>query len=142
MSDYSNFKDPAPTPSKPYVCGDIHWFSDCSYLVPEKRPQGWKADSEKQKKITEALKDTKIKAAVDRSLQKYKDINSPPDDNTFKVLGYWIMAPIAMLIAGTQALPIECYGTIQVTVQTPTGFQQLFLANVAYVSNFMTNLVS
>ena len=171
--------------------------------MPEKRLQRWKADSEKQKKVTEALKNTKIKAAVDKSLQKYKNINSPPDDNSkpsspapnssntpessaqtltggvaaftcvktacstmnYSIQGSWILEngsnshvcnsimlsrftethasdPKDRLIAGTQTLLIECYGTIQVTVQTPTGPQQLPLANVAYVSNFMTNLVS
>lgn len=46
------------------------------------------------------------------------------------------------LTVGTQRLPIECYGTIGITVQTPTGPKNLTLLNVAYVADFMTNLVS
>lgn len=43
----------------------------------------------------------------------------------------------------TQAgMPIECYGTIQITIRTPTGPQKITLLNVAYVPNFMTNIVS
>ena len=46
------------------------------------------------------------------------------------------------LTAGTQRLSIEAYGTISITVPTPTGPQRMTLLNVAYVANFMTNLVS
>lgn len=46
------------------------------------------------------------------------------------------------LTAGTQRLPIECYGTIQITVSTPTGPQKMTLVDVAYVAAFMTNFVS
>ena len=46
------------------------------------------------------------------------------------------------LTAGTQRLPIECYGTVRITVATPTGPQNMTLLNVAYVGKFMTNLVS
>ena len=46
------------------------------------------------------------------------------------------------LTAGTQRLAIESYGTVKITVSTPTGPPSITLLNVAYVSNFMTNLVS
>lgn len=46
------------------------------------------------------------------------------------------------LMAGNQALPIECYGTIQITISTPTGPQTMTLLDVAYVSDFITNIVA
>lgn len=35
------------TPPKPCLCGDLHWVSDCAYLVSEKRTKGWKPDAAK-----------------------------------------------------------------------------------------------
>ena len=49
--------------------------------------------------------------------------------------------PKDQFTAGTQTLPIECFGTIDMTIQTPTGFQLLTLGEVAYVSQFLTNIV-
>lgn len=49
--------------------------------------------------------------------------------------------PRDILTAGTQSLPIECFGTIQITIYTLSGPQTMTLLNVAYVSNFMTNIV-
>ena len=46
------------------------------------------------------------------------------------------------LMAGTQTISIESFGTVNITIQTPTGFQQMILLNVAYILDFMTNLVS
>lgn len=46
------------------------------------------------------------------------------------------------LTAGTQTIPIESFRTVNITIQTPTGFQQMTLLNVAYILDFMTNLVS
>ena len=46
------------------------------------------------------------------------------------------------LTAGTQVTPIECFGTIQISINTPTGPKTMTLLDVAYVSNFMANLVS
>ena len=50
--------------------------------------------------------------------------------------------PKDILRAGNQVLPIECYGTIDIFINTPIGCQTITLLNVAYVSDFMTNLVS
>lgn len=49
--------------------------------------------------------------------------------------------PRDTLTAGTQSLPIECFGTIQITICTFSGPQTMTLLNVAYVSNFMINIV-
>ena len=186
-------------PSKPCVCGDAHWLSDCPYLVPEKRTKGWK-DAEKQKKVDEALKDNRTKAWVDKVLKKQKEKDgkskstptSTPEPqpspaeleetsrvkmgaftsvrtaflaDTFDLHNSWILdngsnshvcnstmqarfskthsaGPNDKLIAGAQILLIECFGSIDITVPTPSGPGIMTLLNVAYVPNFMTNLVS
>lgn len=50
--------------------------------------------------------------------------------------------PLDTLTAGTQSIPIERFGTLEITICTPAGLQQMTLLNVAYISDFMTNLVS
>ena len=50
--------------------------------------------------------------------------------------------PDDRLTADTQTIPIEYWGTIEITIQTPTGPQPMILLNVAYVPKFMTNIVS
>lgn len=50
--------------------------------------------------------------------------------------------PNDILRAGNQIIPIECFGTIDIFIDTSTGCQTMTLLNVAYVSDFMTNLVS
>ena len=52
--------------------------------------------------------------------------------------------PFDTLRAGTQIIPIECFGTVRITIKAPTpvGYAIMTLLNVAYVSEFMTNLVS
>ena len=199
------------TPSRPCVCGDTHWFSDCLYLVPKKCSSGWNPNATKQKKVTEALQNSQTKAFVDRSLHKSKDQNSTtsstsssptvPDSassisksandtkavtststlatkdlgaftvqisSSFSTMSYhlqesWILdnGPDShicnstmlswftrthaahsddRLIASTQLS--ECYGTVQITISTPSDPQPMTLLNVAYISDFMTNIVS
>ena len=52
--------------------------------------------------------------------------------------------PLDTLTAGTQTIPIECFGSIQITMKAPTttGHATMTLLNVAFVSDFMTNLVA
>lgn len=45
------------------------------------------------------------------------------------------------MIAGAHINKIECYGTIKVNLSTPEGPQQMTLGDVAYVPDFMTNVV-
>lgn len=49
-------------PPKPCICGDTHWILDCHYLVPEKRPQGWRSNPLKQRKVDEALQNSNTRA--------------------------------------------------------------------------------
>ena len=46
------------------------------------------------------------------------------------------------LISGNTQLRIECYGTIDITIRGPKGPDAITLLNVAYVPDFMTNVVS
>ena len=46
------------------------------------------------------------------------------------------------LIAGTQILPIEAYGHIDIRYQAEGRIGKITLTNVSYVSQFMTNIVS
>ena len=58
---------------KPCICGDTHWLSECHYLVPDRRPKRWNANSDQQKKVNDQLLNPQTKAWVDRTLQKQRD---------------------------------------------------------------------
>ena len=60
-------------PTKPCICGDIHWVADCYYLAPEKRPTGWTSNSLKQKKVDDALQGSKTKTWVNTLIQRQKE---------------------------------------------------------------------
>ena len=200
-----------PQPTKPCVCRDTHWISDCFYLVPGKRPQGWKPNASQQKNVDEALQNNRTRAWVEKVLEKHKDkdksgnnqgtsqssVSTAPGASssdqtlsstgfntqasvgdtgasvcssfsaaTWQLEGSWILnngsnihvcnstmlsrftktrdaGPSDTLTTGTQVIPIECFGTIQITIKAPTetGYATMTLLNVAYVSDFMTNLV-
>jgi hypothetical protein len=46
------------------------------------------------------------------------------------------------LVTKNQRLRIESYSTIKIILQSLIDFKSMILLNVAYVSNFMTNLMS
>ena len=46
------------------------------------------------------------------------------------------------MAAGREIFPIQCYGTVQITVASPTGPKTVTLTNVYYVPEFMTNVVA
>jgi hypothetical protein len=54
----------------PCLCGDDHRFSKCPYLIPQERPQGWKANSTKEQKVQEALRSEKLRDLVE-DLRRY-----------------------------------------------------------------------
>ncbi|KAL1952722.1 hypothetical protein VTO42DRAFT_4410 [Malbranchea cinnamomea] len=58
--------------NKPYLCGLMHRYTSCWYLIPSKRRQGWKEDPQICKKINEELKNPEIKERVEKILEKYK----------------------------------------------------------------------
>lgn len=192
----------------------MHWISDCYYLVPGRRPQSWKPNAGKQKKIDDALQNNKTKAWVDKLLEKYKNksrgsgnqgtgqssssvipgasssnqtssstdptrgrqgsfagdttgafVCSSFSTTTWQLQGSWILdngsnshvcnrtmltrftktreaGSTDNLMAGTQVIPIECFGTVTIVINTPVRPKTMTLLNVAYVPDFMTNLVS
>lgn len=47
------------------ICNEAHLFRDCPYLISQKRPQGWVADEQIQKQISEKLAQSpKLKAII------------------------------------------------------------------------------
>ena len=89
-------KDAKPGPC---FCELIHWYSECYYLRPELRPQGWKQDPIKKKKVDDAMRDPNTRAKVNRAIERSKEIEAkrkenykeespkPIDTGTFPVLG-------------------------------------------------------
>ena len=41
---------------KPCLCGEIHLFKECPYLIESKRPKGWKGDTVLQEEIDSTIK--------------------------------------------------------------------------------------
>jgi hypothetical protein len=54
----------------PCLCGNNHRFSKCPYLIPQERPQGWKANSTIEQKVQEALYSKKLRDLVE-DLRRY-----------------------------------------------------------------------
>ena len=71
-SNNSSFRG-KEAPPKPCICGDTHWVADCYYLAPEKRPTGWSPNSLKQKKVDDALQDSRTKTWVNTLIQRRKE---------------------------------------------------------------------
>ena len=46
------------------------------------------------------------------------------------------------ILSGLSTAKIECYGTIKITIQSDSGSSVINLINVAYVPDFLTNLVA
>ena len=55
------------------LCELFHWWSECFYLNPDKRPDDWKPNPFIQKKVDEALKDPEIKKRVDEAIKKARE---------------------------------------------------------------------
>lgn len=55
------------------LCGLVHWFSECNYLNPTKRPFNWKSDPETARRVNEAMKDENTKAWVEKALRKNQE---------------------------------------------------------------------
>jgi hypothetical protein len=46
---------------KECLCGKLHRFRDCFYLVEEKRPKGWKANTDIQERVDAKLRNPRVK---------------------------------------------------------------------------------
>jgi len=56
--------EPTSTPN-PCLCGAIHWYKECLYLIDFLRPEGWKPDPKIQEQVDEKLnKSDGLKTAV------------------------------------------------------------------------------
>lgn len=59
---------------KPCLCGDIHHFKECLYLIETNQPPDWKPDAELKQKIDEKLRgNAKLKGIIDRLRQEARD---------------------------------------------------------------------
>lgn len=57
--------DSSSTPPRQCLCGELHYFSQCPYLIPSKRNRGWKADREIQKAMDEKIENNSgLKRAI------------------------------------------------------------------------------
>ena len=176
------------------LCGVKHFYPDCSYYNPEKRPVNWVEKPEVRQKITDSLKNSEVLERVNKALARWKAEKASSSSSTapasstttapsvalakgifattFKVLatkssireliildsGADIHVcneamkqhytkdreadPSDRVMAGGEEMAIESYGTLNVDVDTPTGPGFIILANVAYVSNFLTTVAS
>jgi Reverse transcriptase (RNA-dependent DNA polymerase) len=56
------------------LCGEVHWFRECPYLIMSARPANWKADPETQRHIDDTLSSSEnLQNAVDRAKQHVKE---------------------------------------------------------------------
>jgi len=59
---------------KECLCGEIHHFKSCPYLIEEKRTPGWKSDLKVEQKINEKLcANARLKGIINQLHQEAKD---------------------------------------------------------------------
>lgn len=58
------------SPPKDCVCGSTHWYSECPYLIPRRRPVNWTPNAQQQARVDETMKNEHIRVNVDRVIQK------------------------------------------------------------------------
>ena len=56
--------------NKECVCGSKHRFSDCYYIVEQKRPRGWKPNADIQKEVDEKISSTPWIKRIVKLIQK------------------------------------------------------------------------
>ncbi|EDN09852.1 predicted protein [Histoplasma mississippiense (nom. inval.)] len=62
--------------SRTCVCGSKHSWVKCYYLNPSQRPEGWKENEQRRKKVDEALKNEDIKKKIDAAITKVAASNT------------------------------------------------------------------
>ena len=55
------------------LCGVPHYWYECAYLNPTKRPNNWKADPETAKRVAEGMKDAEMKRRVEAHIKKINE---------------------------------------------------------------------
>lgn len=78
------------------LCGELHRFKDCPYLIKEKRPPDWKPDQDTQERIKEKLQNPRLKAAVKYArasqAKKPQDTSSETDTKSIADVSFAITA--------------------------------------------------
>src|SRR5467141_3554923 len=65
------------TDGKKCLCGEIHKYKECEYIVPEIRPKNWKGNSKVQKEVDEKINKSKyLKRITDTIRKKVNDSSS------------------------------------------------------------------
>lgn len=53
------------------VCGQRQWYSECPYIFPEIRPDGWKPDPQIEKRVKEAIAtNEKVRQGIEKAKEK------------------------------------------------------------------------
>jgi hypothetical protein len=67
---------------KKCLCGEIHRYKECGYIVPEIRPKKWKGDSRVQKEVDDKINKSKyLKRIIDTIRKKFNDSDNPSDSS-------------------------------------------------------------
>lgn len=184
-------------PWKPCICGIVHWFRQCPYILEAVRPKGWKPDPKIQKVFDDKLKSNGHYRSLVAKLRTEPPYEGPkpteqpaarkpqePVEMGTGQMGAYMTTmavydtsakPVYSLqnsfildsaatghvcnsrsrmtdlrpatdqdkvFAGNILIPIEAFGSVVVTVSTPTGTGRLTLMNVALISSFHTSIVA
>jgi hypothetical protein len=89
------------------LCGLFHSWSDCFYMVPERRPIDWTADPTKQARIDEALRNDKTRTAVQQSIQSRKEYLNQINQTNQSNQSHRISPDIGAFTAARTALSIS-----------------------------------
>lgn len=150
------------------VCDEIHLFKDCPYLIESKRPQGWQANKETQAKIDSKLaKNSRLKKQVEYKIRKAAGTQSSEHGEaqqgpTTSHSAFASLSAFSVdrdsdptrfklertankdekLVAGKTVYQIEAFGSVDITVQSPSGPRLVTLLDVALAPGFSTNTAS
>jgi hypothetical protein len=69
---------------KDCLCGELHLFKSCPYLIEEIQPQGWKPDPAIQERIKAKMQNPRLKTAVDHACASQKE--EKKDTSEIKVM--------------------------------------------------------
>jgi hypothetical protein len=56
------------------ICGEQHRYAACNYLIPERRPTGWKPVPSIQKKVDDAMASMRAKPRIPKNAKKLSGI--------------------------------------------------------------------
>jgi hypothetical protein len=68
---------------KKCLCGEIHKYKECKYIVPEICPKNWKGDDRVQKEVNEKINKSKyLKRIVDAIRKRFNESDNPSSDSS------------------------------------------------------------